>query len=242
MPELSDKARKLYDNTWGTATYEEYCDRNGTCHGCVVPDDDALRARSKELSTEPFCHRPHHDVESMFWTLFVSLLKAVPRGDVQDEQGPYFRGAWKALEEHTIGPVEKPFIDPRDNSVLRELVDDGPGRVCNILHPAFECTPLPKMITRLAQHVAPEYGLLEGISKPDHMHEVWRRLLLDCLIEMEDENIDIEFDTQKERNPRRASPYLKRGRPSAEVDPDDDGNDRKIRQRLRTATTSLRRE
>ncbi|KAJ3535256.1 hypothetical protein NM688_g7004 [Phlebia brevispora] len=233
MPELSGKAKELYDDAWGPAHYEEYCDRNGTYHGSIVPDHTTLRALYTELSTMPVCHRPHHDVESMFWTLFVTVLKAVPKSDLEDVQLGEFLSTWEIFEKHTISTLQPTAVDARD-VILRDLVDDGPECLTNILHPAFFKTPLPKLLAGLAVHISPEYDLLQDVSKADHLHEAWRRLLLECLVEIDDSpELDVELDPGARRGRK-----LKRGRLniSNEEDADsDDDEDSRGKPRPRTA-------
>ncbi|KAJ3535255.1 hypothetical protein NM688_g7005 [Phlebia brevispora] len=237
MPELSGKAKELYDKTWGAATYEEYCDRNGTCHGSTVPDNNTLRALYAKLSTKPVCHRPHHDVESMFWTLFVTALKAVPKSDLEDVQSGAFLRIWGAFEKHDIGPIGPTEVDGRD-IVLRDLIEEGPDTLDHILHPAFLATPLPDLLANLAQHISPEYDFLQGMSKADHLHEAWRRLLLECLVQIDGSpGLDVELDPNARRGRK-----LKRGRLNYSSDGDnsdvDDEGDSRGKPRARTADSS----
>ncbi|KAJ3550514.1 hypothetical protein NM688_g5060 [Phlebia brevispora] len=232
MPELSGKARELYDEAWGAASYEEYCDRDGRCHGSVVPDKDALEVLFDKLTTEPLCHRPRHDVESMFWTLFVTVLKAVPKSDLHDAQSGAFIRTWGIFEQHAIGPLPSFVSDSRD-SILRDLIEEGPRFLSSVLHPAFVKTPLPRVLVKLAHHIAPEYELLEGIGKADHLHEAWRRLLLECLAEIDGSpGLDVELDPGARRGRK-----LKRGRLNGSYDggPDtDDDGDARGKPRART--------
>ncbi len=202
MPELTGKAKMLYEATWGTEMYKKYCDDPQTCHGAIVPTDDILQRRWREGKLIPTCHKPHHDVESMFWSLYVTSMQVVPKCDVPDiVEGP-FALAWTNLSEHRIHDPILLLVDVRD-TCLRSLPDD----IEEVLHPGFSTSQLPQLLRGLCAQITPEYDLLEGIDKPDHLHEAMRRLLLNCIVEMEDKP-DIQFDTEKRRTPY----YLKKKR------------------------------
>ena len=192
MPELSGKARELYDETWDRPMYDRYSDSGATCHGAAVKTDDELYTRFETRSTEVVNHQPRHDVESMWWTLYITSIQLVPKDSVPDVISTAFTTAWKLLQAHRIDDPSCPDIDSRD--ILMRLSQD----IKRTLHPGLSKSPLPKLIADLGKQICPEYELLREVKFQDHLHEAMRRLLLDCIVEMEDKP-DIEFDTAKKR-------------------------------------------
>lgn len=211
MPELTGKARMLYEATWGTKTYNRYCDDQHTCHGAIVPPNKVLRDLYEIRKTEPTYHKPHHDVESMFWSLYITSIQLVPISDIPDRVTGAFNDTWYNLCRHRDGDSLLTMKDSRD-MILFSLPDE----VKMVLHPGLSTSPLPRLLRLLCAQITPEYDLLEGIDKPDHLHEAMRRLLLDCIVEMEDEP-DIQFDTEKRRTPYDLR-HLKRSFENSEDD------------------------
>lgn len=196
MPELSGKSRELYNKTWGEQVYALYCDNGETRHGAIIPAEDELYNRWETGITEDINHQPCHDVESMFWSLYVTSIQVVPKCDEPDMIRQPFIQAWEALQEHQIGDPRFQECDARD-AIMVNL----PRRIRRMLHPGFSSSPLPKLLTALVEHIRPEYELIrEELPHQDHLHEAMRRLLLDCIVEMEGKP-DIEFDTEKRRTP-----------------------------------------
>ncbi|KAJ3552342.1 hypothetical protein NM688_g4196 [Phlebia brevispora] len=209
MPELTNRARELYNDTWGKEVYEMYSDLPDTCHGCKVPEEAALSAIHQRAINNSYRHRPDHDVESMGWSLLILCMQAVPKGPANGEAvKPEFRDACKTMKDHTIG---KQHVDRRDQLLSNIALEENYRK--DLIHPDLLIAPFDKLLQRLALHMMPEYGLLEGI-RHDHLHEVWRRLLLCCLVEMGDENLDVELDPKKMRKMEELanSKSLKRGR------------------------------
>lgn len=198
MPELSGKARELYDKTWDESMYDKYCDTDGTRHGATIPADAELLNSYETRNTEAINHQPRHDVESMFWSLYVTSIQLVPKCDTPDVITQQFDDAWTALQNHQIGNsrLRRLAYDTRDMTMMSI-----PEQVKQTLHPGFSGTSLPKLLAALSEQIYPEYELIQDeILEEDHLHEAMRRLLLDCIVEMEDKP-DIEFDTEKKRTP-----------------------------------------
>ena len=57
-------------------------------------------------------HRPHHDVESLFWVLCYSLARALPFG-ADHRRGPSLDGFCRSLLDHAV-PLCPSSSDPRD--------------------------------------------------------------------------------------------------------------------------------
>ena len=185
MPELHGKAKELYIKYYGKETYDAYTDVVlNTFHGeRYIPDtpDDTK-----------FSHRPDHDMESMFWILVFTLLLAKPLG-APDEATPAFQAGYKLFHNHVIS--DDPF-DQRERFLL-----SGKKRWQQSLHPKL--SSLAGLLWRMADQVKPEYGLLESLPVQDHLHEAFRRLLLEHIISMDDPiplTPYISRDPQKEEN------------------------------------------
>ncbi|KAF7797277.1 hypothetical protein EIP86_008472 [Pleurotus ostreatoroseus] len=211
MPVITGKARDLYDKAWGSNTYNRYCDHGDTCHGVTVPADKVLKNIYSAKALIPVVHKPHHDVESMFWSLYITAIQLVPKCDIADSITGVFKTTWDDIRKHRIADTWNEDVDIRD-SLLTFLTDD----MELALHPGLAASsPLTELIYSLGEQICPEYDLLDGIDKPEHLHEAMRRLLLDAIVKMEDQP-DIEFDTTKIRTPY----YLNEKR--ARTDDDDD--------------------
>ena len=75
MPQLSERAHALYIRAHGTDRYERYSDTNATPHGARPPILFGV------LKVPEFCHRPEHDVESIYWSMISALLHVRPVDD-----------------------------------------------------------------------------------------------------------------------------------------------------------------
>ena len=161
MPELQGKAKDTYIEAYGEEAYIAYNDTepkmyHGSGYTCI-PDD-----------TPTFTHRPDHDMESLFWVLVVVLILAKPLGE-PDEITPAFSSTWAYFDNHTIS---KDPHDPRN-----DIFGQPEKAWRELLHPKLSC--LAGMLCKLAKQVQPEYGLLDTPPKPDHLHEAFRRILLE---------------------------------------------------------------
>lgn len=172
MPTLSGDAKRAYVRAYGQYEYNRYCDDPGTFHGSTGPPDP------DELPPFEFCHRPDHDVESIFWVLLATLLRAQPFERTKD---PNLKPFWAANESFLDHVIQKGVsIDSRDHLLVNSKPD-----MELILDPKL--APLSQMLADMAAHVLPEYGYLSPPPPKDHLHEVMRRLLLKQIIEMTDE-------------------------------------------------------
>ena len=194
MPELQGKVKHAYIEAYGEEAYMSYNDTEPRMyHGAeftCIPDD-----------TPTFTHRPDHDMESLFWVLVVVLILAKPL-DEPDEITPALSSTWAYFDNHTIS--KNPY-DPRNNifglteRAWREL-----------LHPKLSC--LAGMLRKLADQVQPEYGLLDPQAKPDHLHEAFRRILLEQILAMDDDHIPLTPNVCRDPHRKKEAEKVKRAR------------------------------
>ena len=184
MPTLSDEDQKYYYAAYSKGEYENRNDEEGTCHGCVIPvkskEQDTRRSRyDSPPDPPPFHHRPDHDVESFFWVLLATLLRAQPRDTNDDPNRKHYWGAYNVLLQHSIGKGN--IFDSRS-----QLLQLGLRTFRAFLHPNLQS--LAPMLCAMADQIEPEYGLFDHPPAPDHLHEAMRRLLLEQILEMHKAN------------------------------------------------------
>ena len=172
MPELEDEAKRLYEDSYGKKTYADYCDKNDTAHGRTVPET---------FSEMEFGHRPDHDVESIYWVLLATLLRAEPRDPLPD---PNLTTYWKLYNIFLTHTIRKG--DPWDTRSSLFGLEDETIRLA--LDPRL--SSLAPMLTEMARQVRPEYAYLQ--PSQEHLHEAFRRLLLRQIVEMGDEVIPLK--------------------------------------------------
>lgn len=195
MPELHGKAYDLYIKSYGEETYQRFCDDGGKCHGGICVE-------SPETTRIPFCHRPAHDVESIFWTLLVRLIRAMPASPIADRvsRKAIYLNDW--LMDHEIPAYPSSDDDSRD--LILEWKN---FRFEEVLHPGLRSKGLGEMLEQLAAQVMPEYCYLDPMPRSDHLHEAFRRILLNCLANLK----DVELDPLNER---RVVPTAGKKRPA----------------------------
>ena len=135
------------------------------------------------LVVPQFYHRPDHDVESFFWVLLTSLLRAQPKNSEEDANLVRYRQAYDVFLQHSIREAD---LDSRTGLLLF-----GVKEYTDALHP--ELRDLAPMLRRMAQQIAPEYGYMEPPPALDHLHEAMRRLLLEQIFKMEKQKQKIEL-------------------------------------------------
>ncbi|KAI0075775.1 hypothetical protein K474DRAFT_1773051 [Panus rudis PR-1116 ss-1] len=168
MPKLQGDVLELYKKVYSAETYDKYQDQPGITHGGTVIDE------SEELEMPPFHHRPDHDVESMYWVLFKTLLLAYPDAPYA-EPTPKFDSAWAAIRDHTISSVYDTRIP---------ILSHGVHTIEQILHPRL--SSLAPLLVSLGRQVKPEYAYLSPSPPADHLHEAFRRILLQHIVNMDD--------------------------------------------------------
>ena len=137
MPQLQGKAKDLYIHAHGQAVYDLYYDVGGTLHGIHLCHPDQVPG--------PFLRRPDHDVESVFWTLFSSLLRVCP------SDGPTINAFLLATIESSSEGLLVPKYEK--NSSAKALLQEYPGlldKPRDASLPRFAvATPLDRMISYL---------------------------------------------------------------------------------------------
>ncbi|KAI0780118.1 hypothetical protein C8Q74DRAFT_1330518, partial [Fomes fomentarius] len=174
MPILDGAALDLYVKAHGQERYERYNDKDGTFHGGRPPTN------SYNMKCPAFRHRPEHDVESVFWTLFTALLRAQPKGIPLEQWAPdAVDNVWNILCHHTI-PENGSATEAENRhgifgwslrewqSVFSPIMDD-----------------IAILMYRIAEQIACEYALWDGqdAMHVDHLHEAVQRLILQYLVD-----------------------------------------------------------
>lgn len=173
MPTLTGAALEAYTNAYGEDHYKTYSDPDGMVHGAVPPS-----RRNPTPPTAAFSHKPAHDVESIFWTLAVTLILALPEGSCEPEV--FTNSAMSAREcliDHRIGETLEDWRSP----IMRWDCDDFELA----LHPGLRECGLGELLAELAKQVRPEYMFLEPQPRLDHLHEAFRRILLNYLVDVQ---------------------------------------------------------
>ena len=152
--------------------------------------------KAPEKQTLPaFTHRPDHDGESIFWTLLHSFVEALPlNGRLEPSPGGMVQDL---LLSHSIEgsvAVEEGIQDKRDGILpWYDSAFDGS------LHPDLRGHGIGSLLERMAKQVQPEYAWLEPNPRVDHLHEAFRRLLLEFIVALEAKG-DIPLDAERVRN------------------------------------------
>ncbi len=182
IPELSEKARELYVNAHGEAHYARYNDTKFTRHGACPPgfdDFDAPRA---------FCHRPEHDVESIYWSMVSALLNVRPRGAEEEPGAAHaFAATWHNLLTHII-PDDNPstYTDPRDLTLQQ---NEQAWR----LQLLGDMKDVGTLLYKISRQIRPEYAFCGDGLLPDHLHEAVQRLILQYLADHDDIPLDPDY-------------------------------------------------
>lgn len=176
MPTLSGQALDLYKAAYGAKVYDDYCDKPEYFHGRKSPSLDHL-SYDDLVEFVQHKHRADHDAESIYWVLFVTLLRAYPEG--ASEKDSDLRRYWSIYDIFLKHDIQKIFSDPRELllSLAKYAIEDA-------LDPKLR--RLGGLLYSIAKHVRPEYGLLRPDPEPEHLHEAMRRLLLQFIVEMDD--------------------------------------------------------
>ncbi|CAL1717162.1 unnamed protein product [Somion occarium] len=199
MPSLEGRAKEIYQRVYGQEAYDIYEDSAGTFHGG--------RTSSRKATDVTFIHRPDHDVESIFWLLVAVFLLAKPLGE-PDYSTANLYDAWGAMQRHTIAAPG--HSDTREILLSQYNVESWQAA----LHPGL--SSLAPLLDSLATQVQPEYAMMDPAPPEDHLHEVFRRLILEHIVRMGDTDIDLEIGITREAEPPT------HGKRKADEDPDKD--------------------
>ncbi|KAL4246814.1 hypothetical protein ABKN59_008035 [Abortiporus biennis] len=180
MPRLTPKAEKIYKASYGERTYKKYND-NGTYHGVVLPNPALLLS---DDNAPRHCHQPRHDVESVYWLILDTLLRVQPPNAPEGPESlRMFGEAWRNLVNY----------ESMENEDKRKyFMDLTTAQFEQMLHPSLRS--LAPMLFKLTKQVSPEYAYMESLASPpeEHLHEAFRRILLQQMVDMEGEDIRLD--------------------------------------------------
>ncbi|KAI0649933.1 hypothetical protein C8Q79DRAFT_923381 [Trametes meyenii] len=187
MPELKGAAKDCYVNLYGEERYRKYINSEGTTHGGVPPPATSKRwCLVEQAVSMPFFHRWAYGAESVFWTMYATLLRALPmviaEGIVETETTrKYFQSHWKLLYEHTL------LNDPKDHD-SRALIKQREHALKRAFPPVM--ADVAGLLFEIISHVEPAYALMSPTPPhEDHPHEAMRRLILQYLVDDRDNPI-----------------------------------------------------
>lgn len=177
IPILRGEAKKKYIAAYGAQMYNEWCDEGGKMHGGEPPE------AADEDADLPFTHKPCHDVESIYWTLMYTLVKARPAGSPSEDSLPEGVDMVNSLVgQHSIQGQS----DEERDDMKRSLFLLTPSVMLDrTLHPMLKKSGLGDLLQKLAQQIAPEYAYLDPPPPVDHLHEAFRRILLETIVDIE---------------------------------------------------------
>ena len=212
MPELFDDAKKAYNEVY--SGYDDFCDQPEQFHGCKHPIDEnlflrlRLQERKKALfemkkqkrEAAQFLHRADHDVESIYWVLVTTLLRAQPQEVSKDVNLEKYFDTWLWFSQHVIRKGDQK--DPRSDALNYDI-----GDWAAALDPKL--SSLAFMLSAMGEQIRPEYGLLKP-PKVDHLHEAMRRLLLEQIIAMKTKPIRLQRGVLRPVPTPPALPSLKK--------------------------------
>ncbi|KAF8342766.1 uncharacterized protein EI90DRAFT_3115309 [Cantharellus anzutake] len=182
MPELQGEALQVYHMLFGPVAYEaghEVYDRNNT--------------HTSRLSLQdPPLYRPRHDVESLYWVIIDILLHAKPERS-EDSPSRKLTEFEDTLNGRTYrGSDRTTYLFYQDLDWWRQT-----------LHPALGPV-LGELLHKMTQQVGPEYEYLIDPPRSTHLHEAFRRLLLQAIVALRQQP-PIALDSS--RRVGRRSPY-----------------------------------
>ena len=147
----------------------------------------------------PFTHKPCHDVESIYWTLLYSLVKAHPAGAPVEVSFPGVHLANQLVFQHTI-PSHSNQPGEGEEFTRSLFLSTPPYPVEQALHPTLRNHGLGMLLYQLAAQVLPEYTHLHPQPPADHLHEAFRRILLDFIVTLDtDPSRDVALDPDVSR-------------------------------------------
>ncbi|TFK81815.1 hypothetical protein K466DRAFT_655990 [Polyporus arcularius HHB13444] len=182
MPALTGEAKLLYIQAYGQERYDQFAEKSSfTCHGAIPPSDlpDPLPV---------FVHRPCHDAESIFWTMFAAILHAQPASGTREPwASKRVAELWKKLHEHEIPDNPADYDDHRED-IFHTLALPW----ARYFHP--DLRDVAQLLYDIRCQVAPEYEYWTPRPPDDHLHEALQRLILQYLVEHRDKDIALDPD------------------------------------------------
>ena len=185
MPLLSPSALDYYVDAYSIEEYSNQNDEPGVFHGGTPPKVEVGKSPNKPA----FFHRPDHDVESFYWVLVATLLRARPKAEFKDHKN--LTGYW----DFYGGFLQHSIEEGKKNDTRSFILTCDAEQLEDALHPKLK--GLVFMLRSMAAQIAPEYGYLEPEPAFDHLHEAMRRLLLEQIVKMENDPIDLEAGTSR---------------------------------------------
>ena len=157
MPMLQGDAYAAYEVLFGSDTYNaqhENYDQHDT--------------REPHL---PPLYRPRHDIESLFWVIIDILLHAKP--EQSDDRPSIPLTEFEHMHKgRRYGHGIEDFLFHRGLDWWRKA-----------LHPELRPV-LAELLHQMSRHVGPEYEYLIQPPCPTHLHEMFCRLLLQAIVEL----------------------------------------------------------
>ena len=200
MPKLEGLAKERYEKAHGSARpYVRYIDVGLTTHGGLSPQHQPgveiggmFELTASHLAK--FRHRGEHDVESIYWSMVCTLLRARPVGYLGDEDfvvHPVLVATWSALKQHEIpdglAASTCHVWDPRVMVLLH-----GMDYWRAIFPPQMR--DVAELMCKITYHIASEYTYWEweeGKYDEAHLHEALQRLIFQYLVDHPDDTKDV---------------------------------------------------
>ena len=208
MPPLSPLAKERYETAHKSKPrYQRYLDDGALCHGGTSPADQP-EVNIKRYNPDPrvlegFHHRGEHDVESIYWTMLATFLRARPDGYHGDwdrvPAGTLLEWTWRILNTHQIPSSggEQSFVSDQRNAILQYSHQEW-----LLLFPP-QMKDVAELMYEISQHVLPEYSFwtwAPGRHDEAHLHEAIQRLIFQYLVDHPDSTMDIPLYTQHLRS------------------------------------------
>ncbi|RDX52545.1 hypothetical protein OH76DRAFT_1377341 [Lentinus brumalis] len=190
MPTLTPAAERLYVKAYGQQRYDKFAEKNAsTCHGAIPP-------LKRPNPPPPFVHRPCHDAESIFWTMFAALLLAQPaNAERESHASALVATLWKTLYGHQI--PEQP-AQYRDDRVTILMMDEQEWEMC--FH--TQMRDVAVLLADISRQITPEYEYWVPRPPDDHLHEAIQRLILQYLVDHLDKDILLDPNHQRPTEPQ----------------------------------------
>jgi len=119
----------------------------------------------------PPLYRPRHDIESLFWVIIDILLHAKPE---QSDDRPSI-----PLTEFKHMHKGRRYGYGMDDLFFQKKF----AWWVTALHPGLGLVPA-RLLHQMSRHVSPEYEYLIQPPRSTHLHETFRRLLLQAIVEL----------------------------------------------------------
>ncbi|KAI0719842.1 hypothetical protein C8T65DRAFT_802417 [Cerioporus squamosus] len=190
MPTLTGEARDLYVKVHGQNRYDEYTEKNpSTRHGGIPP-------HTLPDPIPPFVHRPCHDAESIYWTIFAALLRAQPDSGAREKWAtPMVAQSWQKLHDHVIPDDPNNYHDDRESFLVMAR-----SSLERHFHP--EMRQVAHLLHAIGQQVAPEYEFWKPRPPEEHLHEAMQRLILQYLVDHRNKDIPLDPENLRPTEPQ----------------------------------------